>query len=159
MYLSLDPGRQKFGWAFLEKDGELLCSGISPTSDIKSFLLSVSESEIESLDDSIIEGKLKGISCDKIDKVFLGNGTGSGVFLIFAREFFPEVISVDERDSTLNARGIFWAMHPPTGWRRFLPLSLQTPPRPVDDLAAYCIALRGMRDEKEKEKERCLIKS
>lgn len=159
MYLSLDPGRQKFGWAFLDQGGHLLCSGISLSSKIESFLSSAAQSRFDSLDDSVIEGKLKDVSQATVDKVFLGNGTGSSVFFILAGKFFHQVIWVDEGGSTLGARRIFWAMHPPKGWRRLLPLSLQVPPRPVDDLAAYCIALRGMQGEKEREKDQCLIKN
>ncbi|HKM17981.1 MAG TPA: pre-16S rRNA-processing nuclease YqgF, partial [Limnochordia bacterium] len=32
--------------------------------------------------------------------------------------------------------------HPPRGWRRLLPVSLQTPPVPIDDYVAVILAQR-----------------
>ena len=49
---------------------------------------------------------------------------------------------VDEFGSTLEARDYYWAASPPRGWRRLLPLSLQTPPEPLDDWAAVVLAHR-----------------
>jgi hypothetical protein len=33
-------------------------------------------------------------------------------------------------------------MHPPRGWRRFVPRGMLLPPRPIDDFAALLIAER-----------------
>lgn len=150
VYLGLDPGIQKFGWAFLIEEN-LLCSGISKTTCIGLFMEKVKKSHWGYLDDSVLEGKLESLAGKTVDQVFLGNGTGGNLFRSSLSEDFPEVVVVDERNSTLDARSIYWNLHPPRGWRRVLPLSLQTPPRPVDDLAAYGIALKGMRFKKEKE--------
>lgn len=49
---------------------------------------------------------------------------------------------VDERNSTLEARPLYWAANPPRGWRRLLPLSLQSPPCAIDDFAAQVLAIR-----------------
>jgi hypothetical protein len=49
---------------------------------------------------------------------------------------------VDERETTLRARALYFADHPPRGWRRLIPLGLQLPPRPIDDYAAILIARR-----------------
>lgn len=143
MYLSLDPGVQKFGWVFME-GSLLLCSGISATSTIALFIENIEKSHWRYLDDFILEGKLEAVKDRKIEKVFLGNGTGKDVFIASLAEVFSELLIVDEKNSTLEARLVYWNLHPPRGWRKLIPLSLQTPPRAVDDLAAYCIALRGM---------------
>ena len=149
VYLSVDPGIQKFGWAFME--GQLLlCSGISPTSSIAVFLKNIEEYRWEYLDDFILEGKLDIVRGKCVDRVFLGDGTGMNMFKAHLRGVFPDVTVVDERNSTLEARLTYWELHPPRGWRRLLPMSLQTPPRPVDDLAAYGIALKWVRYEEEK---------
>lgn len=158
MYLAIDPGRQKFGWAFLEGIS-LLCSGISSTSSLGDFSEKVGKSLWEYLDDFILEGKLESVRGKIVDKVFLGDGTGRDRFFSHLVRDFSEVVVVNERNSTLEARSIYWKLHPPRGWRRLLPLSLQVPPRSVDDLAAYCIAFNGIRHEKEKEIELCRIKS
>ena len=40
------------------------------------------------------------------------------------------VTYVDERETTLRARSLYFADHPPRGWRRLIPLGMQLPPRP-----------------------------
>jgi hypothetical protein len=49
---------------------------------------------------------------------------------------------VDETDTSYRARALYFADHPPRGWRRLVPLGLQLPPRPIDDYAALLIARR-----------------
>jgi hypothetical protein len=49
---------------------------------------------------------------------------------------------IDEHGSTLEARSFYWAANPPRGWRRFFPLSLLSPPEPLDDWAAVVLAHR-----------------
>jgi hypothetical protein len=51
---------------------------------------------------------------------------------------------VNERDSTLEARDLYWKEVPPRGWRRLVPLSLQVPPEPIDDFAAVVLARRHL---------------
>ena len=49
---------------------------------------------------------------------------------------------VDEYETSREARGLYFAEHPPRGWRRLVPLGLQLPERPIDDYAAILIARR-----------------
>ena len=51
-----------------------------------------------------------------------------------------EVRVVDETHSTERARLRYFKDHPPTGLRRFLPLSLLFPPELYDDYAAVVLA-------------------
>lgn len=76
--------------------------------------------------------------------VLVGDGTGSGAVLerLRARGIAP--VLVDERDTTLMARGLYFRDHPPSGLQRLLPPGMRAPPRPVDDYAAYAIALRWL---------------
>jgi RNase H-fold protein (predicted Holliday junction resolvase) len=53
---------------------------------------------------------------------------------------------VDERETTLLARTRYFAAHPPTGWRRFVPRGMLLPPEPIDDFAAVLIAERFLAD-------------
>ena len=57
---------------------------------------------------------------------------------------WPElpIFVMDEYRTTEEARREYWKVHPPTGWRRLLPLTLQVPPVPVDDFAAVLLAQR-----------------
>ncbi|HEY9179775.1 MAG TPA: hypothetical protein VIO32_03585, partial [Candidatus Baltobacteraceae bacterium] len=49
---------------------------------------------------------------------------------------------IDEHNTTYRARALYFADHPPRGWRRLLPLGLQLPPAAIDDYAAMLIARR-----------------
>ncbi|MEJ2359767.1 MAG: hypothetical protein P8Y13_17045 [Deinococcales bacterium] len=76
--------------------------------------------------------------------ILVGDGTGSGAVLerLRARGVAPTL--VDERDTTLLARGLYFRDHPPRGLLRLLPPGMRAPPRPIDDYAAYAIALRWL---------------
>ena len=49
---------------------------------------------------------------------------------------------VDEKNTTVEGRAMYFKYTPRRGWRRFVPLSLQYPPEPVDDFVAWIIGLR-----------------
>lgn len=77
-------------------------------------------------------------------QIVLGNATTSGTLRARLDDLFAElpVSEVDERNSTLEARALFWEAYPVSGWRRLIPLSLQTPLVPIDDFAAVVLARR-----------------
>jgi RNase H-fold protein (predicted Holliday junction resolvase) len=52
------------------------------------------------------------------------------------------IISVNEQNSTLQARDRYWVMYPPTRLQRLIPQGLRTPPRPVDDIVAILLIER-----------------
>ncbi|URR35778.1 resolvase [Thermosynechococcus sp. HN-54] len=52
------------------------------------------------------------------------------------------VISVNERNSTLEARDRYWQLFPPQGWQRLIPKGLRVPPRPLDDIVAIVLLER-----------------
>jgi RNase H-fold protein (predicted Holliday junction resolvase) len=54
----------------------------------------------------------------------------------------PNVILVDERYSSLEARDRYWQMFPPTGLAQLVPRSLRTIPRPIDDIVAILLIER-----------------
>ena len=56
---------------------------------------------------------------------------------------------VDEKYSTEEARELYWELFPPKGWRRLIPLGLQTPPEPLDGYAAVVQARRFLQQEQE----------
>ena len=53
-----------------------------------------------------------------------------------------EIVQVDERYSSLEARERYWQMYPPTGFSRLIPQGMRTPPRPVDDIVAIVLIER-----------------
>lgn len=74
----------------------------------------------------------------------VGDGTGSAAVQEALRRRGVPFEVVDERDTTLEARALYFRDHPPRGLARLLPPGLRSPPRPVDDYAAYAIALRWL---------------
>ena len=80
----------------------------------------------------------------RISQVVLGDRTGRVEILTQISTVLPGVAVslVKEAHTTLLARRRYFADHPPRGWRRLLPLSMQVPPEPYDDYAAVIILER-----------------
>ncbi|MDP9019038.1 MAG: pre-16S rRNA-processing nuclease YqgF [Candidatus Eremiobacteraeota bacterium] len=123
--LGIDPGTQKAGFALIDGAGSErpLRQGVEPL-------------------DSLIE-RIRQLGTEyEIGAVALGHGTHAGTVAGMLERVGLPVHIVDERDTTLKARGLYFADHPPRGWKRLIPLGMQLPPRPVDDYAALLIARR-----------------
>ncbi len=121
--LAIDPGTRKVGYAVLAADGRVLAQGIAANDDLAA--------------------RAAGLAADHaFEMVALGAGTNvAPVRVALAALGFP-VVLVDEHETTLRARTLYFADHPPRGWRRLIPRSLQLPPRPIDDYAAILIGRR-----------------
>ncbi|MFN6570486.1 pre-16S rRNA-processing nuclease YqgF [Dendronalium sp. ChiSLP03b] len=52
------------------------------------------------------------------------------------------IILVDERYTTLEARDRYWQMYPPKGLTKLLPQGMRQPPRPIDDIVAILLIER-----------------
>lgn len=52
------------------------------------------------------------------------------------------IILVDERYSTLEARDRYWQMYPPQGIIKLLPKGMRQPPRAIDDIVAVLLIER-----------------
>lgn len=52
------------------------------------------------------------------------------------------IILVDERYTTLEARDRYWQMYPPQGITKILPKGMRQPPRPIDDIVAILLIER-----------------
>ena len=144
--LGLDPGRDKTGFAFVNDEGGLIASGIFPSSESDRFFGAVMTGE--SLAEFTIEGDSQALSQipDSIRFIAIGNGTHSKDFTAKVRAAFScEVMTVDERNTTLEARGLYWKIHAPNFWMRLIPEGLRVPARVLDDLAAWAIALRALK--------------
>jgi RNase H-fold protein (predicted Holliday junction resolvase) len=128
MILGLDPGTRKCGYALLESVGSApILLGIAPLAQLASALETI-------------------VRVHAVDIVALGRGTNSAhVATILASLGLPHAL-VDERETTLRARGRFFRDHPPRGWKRLVPRGMLLPDRPVDDYAALLIAERYLTD-------------
>lgn len=126
MLLAIDPGSAKCGLALVDPAGAIVRQETLP---IRLVLESVSRC-LEQYPDV---------------RIVLGRGTGHQKWrLELARISGREPALVEEKDSTIQARRLYWREHPRRGWRRFLPLSLLVPPEPYDGYAAAVLARRWL---------------
>ena len=128
LILGIDPGTRKAGFALVGADGSIVELGIE---------------EIGTL-----EGRARDlIGRHEVGAIALGTGTNSAAMLEQLGGLGVPIRLVDERETTLRARALYFADHPPRGWKRLLPLGMQLPPRPIDDYAAVLIARRYLADD------------
>ncbi|MDQ7842487.1 MAG: pre-16S rRNA-processing nuclease YqgF [Armatimonadota bacterium] len=122
--LAIDPGREKCGLAVLTSRRVLERRVVGP--------------------EEVTAVIGEWIGRHRIRTVVVGNRTGAARIRDAVARTFPRLIlrGVDEAGTTLEARRLYFADHPPTGWRRLLPLSLQVPPEPYDDYAAVALGRR-----------------
>jgi RNase H-fold protein (predicted Holliday junction resolvase) len=122
--LGIDPGTRKVGWALAADAGSAaIALGIEP---IETFMERVAPL----------------LSLHPIRAVALGAGTNAAALARRLESLGVPVHLIDETDTTYRARALYFADNPPRGWRRWIPLGLQLPPRPIDDYAALLIARR-----------------
>ena len=121
--LGVDPGTRKVGYAVLAGDGTVLDQGIAPSEGLSA--------RFEAL-----------AAAHGLAAVALGHGTNVRPVRVALEGLGLPIALVDERETTLRARELYFADHPPRGWRRLIPRSLQLPPRPIDDYAAILIGRR-----------------
>ncbi len=85
----------------------------------------------------------------KLKAIVIGDGTGSEEHIGWLQKVLPgfPLHVVDEKFSTEEARVLYWELFPPQGWRRLIPLGLQTPPQPLDGYAAVVQVRRFLQQE------------
>ncbi len=144
MYLGIDPGREKCGWAMVDEDGELCASGMFRTADAREFFRAAADGTFQSLERFIVEKTAQWPeSCFELE-ILLGDGTGKESLLALAQSAPFRVKLVPEGGTTLEARSLYWRLHPPRGLWRLVTTKLRVPRRDVDDLAAWAIVLRSL---------------
>ena len=141
----IDPGRQKFGLAVADGTGgeRLIFSAIVPADGFELVAGCLLRGDFRPVGEWVREKNGSGHGL-LVDRLFIGNGTGSVFFSkkLGEKKIFYNII--DEWNTTLEGRALYWKLYPPRGMWRILPLSLRVPPRPVDDLAAWAILRRGI---------------
>ena len=143
LVLGLDPGRDKTGFAIVSLNGDFIAAGIFPTVERDKFF--DFDAENFSFSEWLTEGLSTKVGGFRF--TFIGNGTGSEEFFAYVKNKVKdcEIILVDERNTTLEARRLYWKLHKPGIFTRLLPEGLRVPDRPLDDLAALALTLRGLR--------------
>ncbi|MBV8117984.1 MAG: pre-16S rRNA-processing nuclease YqgF [Candidatus Eremiobacteraeota bacterium] len=121
--LGVDPGRDKAGFALLDRTGSVIEAGIAPVEALRERLGQV-------------------VAGQTVAALALGRGTNAPAVAKRLRDLGLPIHLVDEYETSRRARELYFRDHPPHGWRRLVPIGLQLPPRPVDDYAAILIARR-----------------
>lgn len=126
--LAIDPGRDKCGLALLSPRGEVLMQEV-----VGAQALGPRARELA--------------AHHHIALAVIGDRTGAAAARTALQTALPqiEITAVNEHRSTEEARRLYFREHPPRGWRRLIPTTLQTPPRPYDDYVAVVLARRYLR--------------
>ncbi|TVR05275.1 MAG: pre-16S rRNA-processing nuclease YqgF [Phormidium sp. GEM2.Bin31] len=123
--LGFDPGRDKCGVAVMENNGQVLEAQVVP-----------SDRALDILKD--------WADRFQITTLIIGDRTTSREWQTRIRQQLPqlEIMTVNEQNSTLEARDRYWRLYPPRGFSRLIPQGLRLPPRPIDDIVAILLIER-----------------
>ncbi|SDC09018.1 MULTISPECIES: pre-16S rRNA-processing nuclease YqgF [unclassified Candidatus Frackibacter] len=133
MIIGIDPGRDKCGLVLVKEENQIVVQTVVETNDLIN--------RIKELDNDY-----------NIDRIIIGDGTLSSEIVERIRINYNSEVKIeviDETGSTLEARELYWQENPPKNWRRLIPISFQTPPRPIDDYAALVLVKRFLAKSKE----------
>lgn len=134
MILAIDPGSEKTGIAVVNHDGSLVVKAIVPTPDLAD--------HVEQLYQQY-----------GFIHVVMGDGTNHKHLQPVIEEWIANNHSkvsfslINEKYTTVEGRKLYFQYTPRRGWRRFVPLSLQYPPEPVDDFVAWIIGKRYIQQQ------------
>jgi RNase H-fold protein (predicted Holliday junction resolvase) len=124
--LGFDPGRQKCGVAVMGVDRRIYYHQVVASEETISTIASLR-------------------SQFPISLLVMGDQTSSKTWRQKLETELGEpmrIITVDERNSSLEARDRYWQMYPPKGLTRLIPEGMRTPPRPIDDIVAILLIER-----------------
>lgn len=130
--LGFDPGRDKCGIAVVKADGEIAYHRVV-----------VSDTAIATIQQL----------CQQffINTIVIGNGTTAKIWQRDIEAKLAgsvEIVLVDEKNSTLEARDRYWSMYPPRGLQKLIPKGMRLPPRPVDDIVAILLVERYLSSQR-----------
>jgi RNase H-fold protein (predicted Holliday junction resolvase) len=126
MILGFDPGRDKCGLAIVKFNKQILYNEVVTSEEVITIITEL-------------------ISKYKPFKLVMGNQTTSKHWEKQLKDNLNlsiDIVLVDEKNSTVEARAKYWTMYPPQGLTRLIPKGLRTPPRPVDDIVAIILIER-----------------
>ena len=125
IFLAVDPGKAKCGWAVAGTAGEILARGICGRADFRTVLINLAKRW-------------------PIERIVLGDRTGHRKLMeeLAADPVWRDrVILIDENRSSEEARRRC-VQETTRGWRRLLPVTLRYPQQPYDDYVAIILAER-----------------
>ncbi|HYK54501.1 MAG TPA: hypothetical protein VEV38_13335 [Candidatus Eremiobacteraceae bacterium] len=124
--IGIDPGRSKCGLAVIYDDGTRKTLAVVPTPEIA-----------DRVDEEVRASDVRAIC--------IGHATGSDAIVALCVSRWPSIERrvVDETNTTLEARRLYYIDHPPKGLWRFIPRGLLVPKEPLDAYAAQLIVNRS----------------
>ncbi len=125
MYFGFDPGKDKCGIAIVTFEGNPIRHEVIAS-------------------DTAIATLQSWMQTHSINSLILGDQTGSKQWRSRIIEALPniQIITIDERFSSQQARDRYWKMYPAQGLQKLVPLGMRTPPRPIDDIVAIILVER-----------------
>jgi RNase H-fold protein (predicted Holliday junction resolvase) len=129
--IAIDPGRGKCGLAVVNKNDGVLWKKVVAVAELPSWVEELMRSHAA-------------------DTVVVGDRTAHQAVLKALEPLTVDghplcVHTVDEHHSSEEARGRYWRENPPRGIMRLIPVTMRTPPVPVDDFVAVILAERYFR--------------
>lgn len=126
--LAIDPGRNKCGIAVYDQQQGVMKQAIVTVENLIVTVEAWSREHVCSV-------------------VVIGDKTASkqiiqGLERLVTENIIESIVSVNEHKSSEEARLRYWLMHPPSGWRKFIPIGLLSPPCAIDDFAAIILGER-----------------
>jgi RNase H-fold protein (predicted Holliday junction resolvase) len=124
--LGFDPGRDKCGVAVVGTETHVYLHEVVLAQEVTA--------------------KIQGwIQQYAISTVVMGNQTTAKQWQQMLEQSLPdsiEIVLIDERYSTLEARNRYWDLYPPQGLLRLMPKGMREVPRPIDDIVAIILVER-----------------
>ncbi len=124
--LGFDPGKDKCGLAVMGLDRQLYYHQVVAAADAIAIINTLRQQF-------------------PISMLVMGNQTTAKRWKQQLQQELAEalnIVLVDERYSTLEARDRYWQMYPPQGLIKLLPHGMRQPPRPIDDIVAILLIER-----------------
>lgn len=124
--LGFDPGRDKCGLAVMGLDRQLYYHEVVQSSGAIAAIVKLRQKFPVSL-------------------LVMGDQTTAKSWKQQLQQEFTDplnIILVDERYTSLEARDRYWEMYPPKGLTKLLPQGMRQPPRPIDDIVAILLIER-----------------
>ena len=125
MLIGFDPGRDKCGLVVMALDRKILYQAVIASNEAIATIKELTQKYAIAL-------------------IIMGDQTTAKEWQSKFKTKFPEIniVSVDERFSSQEARQRYWQIYPAKGLIGLIPLGLRSPPRPVDDIVAMILIER-----------------
>jgi RNase H-fold protein (predicted Holliday junction resolvase) len=123
VYLGFDPGKDKCGVAIVNVDGQPLYHEVVTADTV-----------LQRIPQLCVEWA--------VTQVVIGDRTMTRQWQAKLSDMGLPIAPIDEHNSSMEARDLYWQMYPPQGLQKLLPQGMRLPPRPIDDLVAIILVRR-----------------